>query len=163
LTDFSLRPDLFIATLSGAAVFHPPVQSGESHFAAAIGALAGALIVIRDPRQTGEFNPADRAASVACWEILGAYLIALVLGQALRRDIRPLPFLQLAILALMTYCRLIVGRIEGRHAEPGRAGRPVRRREGFEKNTFKILDPSVIIDGQHRRYRRKPDLSTARW
>ncbi len=68
--------------------------------------------------------------------------MSLVLGKA-----DPEPFVQVCLLLLMTYIGLIVGANEGRHAQPGGAGRHFRRGE-ISKKSFKILDTSVIIDGR---------------
>jgi uncharacterized protein YacL len=132
--------------LSGAAFFLRPF-SLESPFAAAIGALAGALIVIFEIRvKQVSLTRLIGAAIGSVLGILGAYLIALVLGQALA-GYQTLPFLQLAILALMTYCGLIVGGSKGDMLNLAALG-GLFGGEKVSKNTFKILDTSVIIDGR---------------
>jgi len=146
LTDLVFVRILFIATLSGAAFFLRPF-SLESPFAAAIGALAGALIVIFEIRvKQVSLTRLIGAAIGSVLGILGAYLIALVLGQALA-GYQTLPFLQLAILALMTYCGLIVGGSKGDMLNLAALG-GLFGGEKVSKNTFKILDTSVIIDGR---------------
>ncbi len=45
--------------------------------------------------------------------ILGAYLISLVLGRAMPNSYNTIPFLQVVLLAWMTYCGLVVGAAKG--------------------------------------------------
>jgi uncharacterized protein YacL len=77
--------------------------------------------------------------------IAGAYLISLVLGAALPKEIAP--FLQVAILLWMVYCGLAVGAAKGEMLNLAAFG-GVFGGETSSHQTFKILDTSVIIDGR---------------
>jgi uncharacterized protein YacL len=74
--------------------------------------------------------------------ILGAFLMSLILGKATAE-----PFLQIAVLLLMTYVGLIVGGKKGDMLNLAALG-GVFGGENSSKKTFKILDTSVIIDGR---------------
>jgi uncharacterized protein YacL len=74
--------------------------------------------------------------------ILGAFLFSLVLGNANSE-----PFLQLAVLLLMTYVGLIVGGKKGDMLNLAALG-GLFGGEKSPKKSFKILDTSVIIDGR---------------
>ena len=79
--------------------------------------------------------------------ILGAYLISLVLGHALPNSYNTIPFLQVVLLAWMTYCGLVVGAAKGDLLNLSALG-GLFGGEKSPKNSFKILDTSVIIDGR---------------
>ena len=74
--------------------------------------------------------------------IVGAFLMSLVLGKAGAE-----PFLQIAVLLLMTYVGLIVGGKKGDLLNLSALG-GVFGGESSSKKTFKVLDTSVIIDGR---------------
>jgi uncharacterized protein YacL len=74
--------------------------------------------------------------------ILGAFLFSLVLG-----NVNSEPFLQLAVLLLMTYVGLIVGAKKGDMLNLAALG-GLFGGEKSPKKSFKILDTSVIIDGR---------------
>jgi uncharacterized protein YacL len=115
--------------------------------AAAVGAVVGAAIVIFEIRiKQVSLKRLIGAAVGSVLGILGAYLIALVLGQSLPGN-RTVPFLQIAVLALMTYCGLVVGGAKGEMLNLAALG-GLFGGEKVSKNTFKILDTSVIIDGR---------------
>lgn len=79
--------------------------------------------------------------------ILGAYLMSLVLGQAIPGNTSTISFLQLGILLLMTYVGLVVGANKGDMLNLSALG-GLFGGEKAAKHTFKILDTSVIIDGR---------------
>jgi uncharacterized protein YacL len=79
--------------------------------------------------------------------ILVAFLISLVLGQAVGTNSSTVPFLQLSILGLMTYCGFLVGAAKGEMLNLGAFG-GIFGGEVATKHSFKILDTSVIIDGR---------------
>jgi uncharacterized protein YacL len=132
--------------LSCVAFFLHPLDL-EGPWAAALGALVGALIVIFEIRiKLISLTRLIGAAVGSVLGILGAYLIALVLSQALP-GYRTVPFLEIAVLALMTYCGLIIGAAKGEMLNLAALG-GLFGGEKVSKNTFKILDTSVIIDGR---------------
>jgi uncharacterized protein YacL len=79
--------------------------------------------------------------------IVGAFLIAMVLGWALNGQHPLLPFLQILILLWMTYIGLVVGGNKGDMLNLAAFG-GVFGGEVTGKQSFKILDTSVIIDGR---------------
>jgi uncharacterized protein YacL len=146
LTDLLIVRFAFIAMLSCAAFFLRPFDL-EGPIAAAVGAVVGAAIVIFEIRiKQVSLKRLIGAAVGSVIGILGAYLIALVLGQALA-GYRTVPFIQIAVLALMTYCGLVVGSAKGEMLNLAALG-GLFGGEKVSKNTFKILDTSVIIDGR---------------
>jgi len=79
--------------------------------------------------------------------ITGAFLIATVLGWALRGDHPVLPFLQVLVLLWMTYIGLVIGANKGDMLNLAALG-GIFGGEKTGKQAFKILDTSVIIDGR---------------
>jgi len=146
MTDLLIIRILFIAALSGAAFFLRPFDL-DARLEALFGALIGAGIVIFEVRvKQVSLKRLIGAAFGSVLGILGAYLISLVLNQALS-DFRSIRFLEIAVLALMTYCGLIVGAAKGDTLNLAALG-GLFGGEKASKNTFKILDTSVIIDGR---------------
>ena len=82
------------------------------------------------------------AAAGSVLGIFGAFLISLVLGKAGAE-----PFLEVAVLLLMTYVGLIVGAQKGDMLNLSALG-GLFGGEKSSKKSFKILDTSVIIDGR---------------
>lgn len=79
--------------------------------------------------------------------IVGAVLMAVVLQWALSQGNPVLPFLQILILLWMTYIGLVVGANKGEMLNLSALG-GVFGGEKTNKQAFKILDTSVIIDGR---------------
>ena len=134
---------LFIAVLSFAAFYLRPLDlSGP--VAAAIGAGVGAGVVVFEIRiKQVSLKRLIGAAFGSVLGIFGAYLISLVLGKAMPNS----NFLQIALLAWMTYCGLVVGAAKGDMLNLAALG-GLFGGEKVSKNSFKILDTSVIIDGR---------------
>jgi uncharacterized protein YacL len=146
MTDLLLIRGLFIAVLGCAAFFlHPLGQQGP--VAAGIGVLAGIGVVIFEVRiQQVSLKRLIGAAFGSVLGILGAYLISLVLGR-LPTNSSTIAFLQVALLAWMTYCGLVVGAAKGDLLNLAALG-GLFGGEKTTKTAFKILDTSVIIDGR---------------
>ena len=80
--------------------------------------------------------------------ILGAYLISMILSWALTPgDHQTVSFLQLLILLIMSYVGLVVGANKGDMLNLAALG-GLFGSEKVSKQSFKILDTSVIIDGR---------------
>lgn len=79
--------------------------------------------------------------------ILGAFLMSLVLDGALTRGNPALPFIQIGLLLWMTYVGLVVGANKGDMLNLAALG-GIFGGEKVGKQSFKILDTSVIIDGR---------------
>src|SRR5262249_22599369 len=131
---------------SGAAFFLRPFDL-DGRLDALFGAVIGTGIVIFEIRiKQVSLKRLIGAAFGSVLGIIGAYLISLVLAQALS-DFRGIRFVEIAILALMTYCGLVVGAAKGDMLNLAALG-GLFGGEKVTKNTFKILDTSVIIDGR---------------
>lgn len=114
---------------------------------AAIGLLSAAVVVAFEIR-IKEVS-LKRLIGAACGSILGifgAYLISLVLGPALPKDIAP--FATVTILLWMGYCGLAVGAAKGDLLNLAAFGGVFGVDGSGSKQTFKVLDTSVIIDGR---------------
>jgi uncharacterized protein YacL len=146
MADLLIIRVLFIAVLGCTAFFLRPLDlSGP--VAALLGVLVGAGVVIFEFRiKEVSLKRLIGAAFGSVLGILGAYLISLVLKSAMP-DSPTVRFLQLALLAWMTYCGLIVGAAKGDMLNLAALG-GLFGGEKVSKNTFKILDTSVIIDGR---------------
>jgi uncharacterized protein YacL len=88
------------------------------------------------------------AATGSVLGILGAYLISMILSWALTPgDHQTVSFLQLLILLIMSYVGLVVGANKGDMLNLAALG-GLFGSEKVSKQSFKILDTSVIIDGR---------------
>ena len=107
------------------------------------GLLLGAGVIFFEIRlQQVSLKRLIGAAIGSVLGIFGAFLISLVLGRAGSE-----PFLQVAVLLLMTYVGLIVGANKGDMLNLAAMG-GLFGGEKSSKKSFKILDTSVIIDGR---------------
>jgi uncharacterized protein YacL len=117
---------------------------GVSPWASAgAGGAVGALIILFEIRlERISLKRLIGAAFGSVLGIAGAYLMSLVLSKA-----EAPPFLQVALLLLMTYVGLIVGAMKGDMLNLAALG-GVFGGEKASKKSHKILDTSVIIDGR---------------
>ena len=138
---------LFIAVLGCAAFyFHPLGLQGP--VAALVGILAGAGVVVFEIRiKQASLKRLIGAAFGSVLGILGAFLISLVLTQAMPKNSDTVPFIEVVLLSWMTYCGLVVGASKGDMLNLGALG-GLFGGEKTSKNAFKILDTSVVIDGR---------------
>jgi len=147
LKDLLIIRVLFIAVLGCAAFFLRPFNL-DGLWAAAVGAAAGLGVVVFEIRiKRVSLKRLIGAAFGSVLGILGAYLISLVLDRAMPKSDNTVPFLQVVLLAWMTYCGLVVGAAKGDMLNLAALG-GLFGGEKVSKNTFKILDTSVIIDGR---------------
>jgi uncharacterized protein YacL len=138
---------LFIAALGSAAYFLKPFYL-EGFEAVGVGVLAGLGVVVFELRiQKVSLRRLIGAAFGSVLGILGAYLISLVIGRAMPDSDNTIPFLQILLLAWMTYCGLVVGAAKGDMLNLSALG-GLFGGEKASKPSFKILDTSVIIDGR---------------
>lgn len=138
---------LFVAVLSGAAFFLRPFNLAAP-LAAVVGAAAGIGIVIFEIRiKRISLKRLIGAVVGSVLGIFGAYLISLVLSHAMPNSYNTIPFLQVVLLAWMTYCGVIVGAAKGDMLNLGALG-GLFGGEKVSRTSFKILDTSVIIDGR---------------
>jgi uncharacterized protein YacL len=145
--DLLLIRIFFVLVLTCAAFFLKPFQLA-SPMAAAAGLAIGVVIVFFEIRlKQVSLKRLIGAAIGSVLGILGAYLISLVIGMSLAGNHETVRFLQLAVLLLMTYVGLIVGATKGDMLNLAALG-GLFGGERSLKQSFKILDTSVIIDGR---------------
>jgi uncharacterized protein YacL len=138
---------LFVAVLGCAAYFLRPFNLGGPA-AIGIGVAAGICVVLFEMRiKQASMKRLIGAAFGSVLGILGAYLISLVIDRAIPNNNNTVPFLEVLVLALMTYCGLVVGAAKGDMLNLAALG-GLFGGEKATKNSFKILDTSVIIDGR---------------
>jgi uncharacterized protein YacL len=143
MLDLAIVRVLFVLVLAGtAAVLHPFHTSPWQ--AAAGGILISLAIIVFEVRlERISLKRLIGAAAGSVLGIVGSFLISLVLAKA-GAD----PFLQVAVLLLMTYVGLIVGAQKGDMLNLAALGGIFGGEKSGSKRTFKILDTSVIIDGR---------------
>ncbi len=145
--DLLLIRAIFVLILATAAWFLQPFGL-TSPLAAATGALLGVLIVLAEIRlKQVSLKRLIGAAVGSVLGILGAFLISLVISWALPGSRGTVSFFQLLILLVMTYVGLIVGAAKGDMLNLSALG-GLFGGEKAQKQSFKILDTSVIIDGR---------------
>lgn len=147
MNDLLLIRLFFVALTVTTAFFLKPFGL-SAPASAAMGLICGAGIVLFEVRlKQVSLKRLIGAAAGSVMGIIGAFLITLVLRQALPHDSSTVPFLQLGVLFLMTYVGLIVGANKGDMLNLAALG-GVFGSEKMPKHSFKILDTSVIIDGR---------------
>lgn len=138
---------LAIVLLLAAAAFFLQPFGLPAPLSAATGVLIGVVIIFFETRvKTISLKKLIGASAGSVLGILGAYLISLVLQHALQPGATT-SFLQVAILILMTYGGLVIGAAKGDLLNLSALG-GVFGGEKVSKQSFKILDTSVIIDGR---------------
>lgn len=147
MNDLLLIRALFVLILTAAAWFLQPFGL-TSPFAAGVGIILGILIVLFEVRlKQVSLKRLIGAAVGSVLGIVGAFLVSLIIAWALPGSKGTVPFLQLLILLLMSYVGLIVGATKGDMLNLSALG-GLFGGEKAQKQSFKILDTSVIIDGR---------------
>ncbi len=145
--DLVLIRGLFVALMGAAGYFLQPF-SLEGPAAIAVGVVSAACVVLFEIRiREVSMKRLIGAAFGSVLGIFGAFLISLVLEQAVDDSTTTVPFIQILLLAFMAYCGLVVGAAKGEMLNLSAFG-GVFGGESQAKNSFKILDTSVIIDGR---------------
>ena len=139
---------ILVLTLTAAAFYLEPFGL-NSYSSGAVGLGVGVLIVLFELRiRQVSLKRLIGAAAGSVLGILGAFLISLILAWALTPgDHRTVSFLQLFILLIMSYVGLVVGANKGDMLNLAALG-GLFGGEKVSKQSFKILDTSVIIDGR---------------
>jgi uncharacterized protein YacL len=138
---------LFVLLIAAAAWFLKPFRL-DPPVAAAAGVLLGILIVFFETRlKQVSLRRLIGAAAGSVLGILGAFLVALILAWALPGERATVSFFQLVILFVMSYVGLIVGATKGDMLNLSALG-GLFGGEKAQKQAFKVLDTSVIIDGR---------------
>ena len=147
MLDLILIRVLFILILAVCAWFLQPFTLA-SPIAAAIGIAAGAAIVFFEVRlREMSLKRLIGAAIGSLLGIVGAFLISMIIRQAVADSSSTGPFLQVATLLFMGYVGLIVGASKGDLLNLAALG-GIFGTEKTHKGSLKILDTSVIIDGR---------------
>ncbi len=147
MSDLLIIRIVFISVLGATAYYLRPFNL-PSIFAALAGACLGCGIVFSEIRlRQVSLKRLIGAAFGSVLGILGAYLVSLVLTQALPNSYNTVPFLQVFVLALMAYVGLVLGAQKGDLLNLAALG-GLFGGEKSVKPAFKILDTSVIIDGR---------------
>ncbi len=145
--DLLLIRAVFVLILATAAWYLQPLGLAPLPGAAA-GAILGALIVLAEIRlKQVSLKRLIGAAVGSVLGIVGAFLIALVISWALPGSRGTVSFFQLLILLVMAYVGLVVGAAKGDMLNLSALG-GLFGGEKAQKQPFKILDTSVIIDGR---------------
>jgi uncharacterized protein YacL len=147
MTDLLIIRTLFVLILGIAAYYLRPLNMPPP-YAAVTGVVLGCGIVLFEVRlREVSLKRLIGAAFGSVLGILGAYLVSLVLSQALPNSYNTVPFLQILLLALMAYVGLVVGAQKGDMLNLAALGGLFGGEKSL-KPAFKILDTSVIIDGR---------------
>jgi uncharacterized protein YacL len=147
VNDLILLRLIFVALLALAAHFLEPFGLPQP-WPAVVGLVLGLLIVFFEDRlKRVSLKRLIGAAIASVLGILGAFMIALVLNWALPGNRTTVPFLQLLVLLVMTYVGLAVGSAKGDMLNLAALG-GLFGGEKASRQSFKILDTSVVIDGR---------------
>ncbi len=145
--DLQIVRVIFVLLLTLSGLFLKPFGLGPL-FGALAGLVFGLGVVFFEIRlKQVSLKRLIGAAIGSVLGILGAYLMSLVIGGALRGNPETVPFMQLGILLFMTYVGLVVGANKGDMLNLSALG-GLFGGEKAAKHAFKILDTSVIIDGR---------------
>jgi uncharacterized protein YacL len=147
LNDLLIIRILFVTLLAVSAYFLRPFGL-DSIYAGVSGAVLGLAIVYFEVRvKEITLKRLIGAAIGSVLGIFGAYLVSLVLTRAFPDNRDTIPFAQLSLMLWMSYVGLVVGANKGDMLNLAALG-GLFGGEKSAKNTFKILDTSVIIDGR---------------
>ena len=117
--------------------------------ASGLGALLGIFIVLFEIRlRQISLKRLIGAAFGSVLGIFGAFLMSMVIGRAVPDNTSTVPFLQVMLLLLMTYVGLLVGANKGDLLNLGALGGLFGGETSANRQPFKVLDTSVIIDGR---------------
>lgn len=137
----------FVLILTAAAWFLRPFAL-DSPVAAGVGVGLGVLIVLFEVRlKQVSLKRLIGAAAGSVLGILGALMISLVISWAVPEPSGTTRFIQVFVLMVMGYVGLIVGATKGDMLNLAALGGLFGGEKGG-KQSFKILDTSVIIDGR---------------
>jgi uncharacterized protein YacL len=140
---------VFVLLLVCAGYFLQPFTPGQPIVGAAAGFILGAGIVLFEIKvKEVSLKRLIGAAIGSILGIVGAFLMALVLSWAMSpAHVNTLHFLQILLLLWMTYIGLVIGSNKGEMLNLAALG-GIFGGEKTSKQSFKILDTSVIIDGR---------------
>ena len=161
MIDLVIIRTLFVAVLACAAFFLHPFNL-DGPVAAAVGAVVGGGVVLFEFRiRQVSLKRLIGAAFGSVLGILGAYLISLVLNHAVPNNTTTIRSLNVALLAWMTYCGLVVGAAKGDMLNLAALG-GLFGGEAGSKNPSKFWTPASLSTGALPTSSR-PALSMERW
>ncbi len=138
---------VFVLVVIVAAHFLEPFGL-KAPWAGALGLATGVAIVLFEIRvRQVSLKRLIGAAIGSVLGIVGAFLMSKVLAESVPGSSTTLAFLQLTLLLLMTYVGLVVGANKGDMLNLAALG-GLFGGEKAARQTFKIIDTSVIIDGR---------------
>lgn len=147
MTDLIPIRIVFVLILAAAAWFLQPFGLAAPA-AAGVGVGLGLLIVVFEVRlKQVSLKRLIGAAVGSVLGILGALMISVILSWTVPDSSGTVRFIQLFILMLMSYVGLVVGATKGDTLNLAALGGLFGGEKGG-KQSFKILDTSVIIDGR---------------
>lgn len=147
MNDLILLRCVFVSVLATAAFFLQPFGLPQP-WSALSGLVLGLIIVFFEVRlKQVSLKRLIGAAIASVLGILGSFMIALILNWALPNSHSTVPFLQLLVLLVMTYVGLAVGSAKGDMLNLAALG-GLFGGEKASRQSFKILDTSVVIDGR---------------
>ncbi|MBE7541310.1 MAG: PIN domain nuclease [Bryobacteraceae bacterium] len=147
MTDLIPIRIVFVLILAAAAWFLQPFGLAAPA-AAGVGVGLGLLIVVFEVRlKQVSLKRLIGAAVGSVLGILGALMISVILSWTVPDSSGTVRFIQLFILMLMSYVGLVVGATKGDMLNLAALGGLFGGEKGG-KQSFKILDTSVIIDGR---------------
>ena len=146
--DLLLIRSLFVMSLGLCAWFLQPFQLDPKVAAVAAVAFGAAIVAFEIRLKEVSLKRLIGAAIGSLLGIIGAFLISIVLRQAIVDSTTTIPFLQVGTLLLMGYIGLIVGANKGDLLNLAALGGVFGEAKSQKGATFKILDTSVIIDGR---------------
>ncbi len=147
MNDLLLIRTLFVLLLTFASLFIQPFGI-PIPWSASVGLVLGVVIVLFEIRvKEVSLKRLIGAAVGSVLGIFGAFLLSLVVSRALPNNPNTVPFIQISLVLWMTYVGLVVGASKGDMLNLSALG-GVFGGEKVGKQSFKILDTSVIIDGR---------------
>lgn len=147
MNDLIIVRIVFVIVLSAAGYLLHPLEL-EPKRATLVGFALAALVLLYERRITQiSLSRLIGAAIGGVLGLLGAYMAAMVVAQAVPRESGIVPFLQVTLLMWMAYIGVIVGGTKGEMLNLGAFG-SLFGSENTARASFKILDTSVIIDGR---------------
>jgi uncharacterized protein YacL len=147
VNDLILLRLVFVSILTVAAFFLRPFGLPQPWSALAGLAIAFIIVVFEVRLKQVSLKRLIGAAIASVLGILGALMIALVLNWAIPNNQSTVPFLQLLVLIVMTYVGLAIGSAKGDMLNLAALG-GLFGGEKASRQSFKILDTSVVIDGR---------------
>ncbi|MCS6803919.1 MAG: PIN domain-containing protein [Acidobacteriota bacterium] len=145
-TDVFILRAVFTLILVGTGYFLRPIPNSRFYSMLAAGALAAVILFFETRVRRASLKSLIGAAIGSILGIVGATLIGILLSQQPAMGQGARTFATIAILIFMAYVGLMVGAAKGEFLDLSALGGILMDRG--QKQNYKILDTSVIIDGR---------------